>query len=100
MLTGGELFVLDLHRAGLSVSAIARRLDLDRKTVRKYIERGLEPPQYGPRAPRPTKVDPYIAFLRDRIQAFPQLSGVRLLREIRALGYPGGYSAVEHGQLF
>jgi transposase len=91
MLTGGELFViLDLHRAGSSVSAIARRLDLDRKTVRKYIERGLEPQRYGPRAPRPTKVDPYIPFLRDRIQAFPQLSGIRLLREIRALGYLGG----------
>jgi transposase len=87
--------ILDLHRQGLSVSAIARQLDLDRKTVRKYIARGLEPPVYGPRAPRPTKIDPYIPFLRDRISAFPQLSGVRLLREIRALGYPGGYSAVK-----
>jgi transposase len=87
--------ILDLHRQGLSVSAIARRLDLDRKTVRKYIARGLEPPVYGPRAPRPMKIDPYVAFLGDRIRAFPQLSGVRLLREIRALGYSGGYSAVK-----
>lgn len=96
MLIAGELFmIIDLHRQGLSVSAIARRLDLDRKTVRKYIARGLEPPVYGPRAPRPTKIDPYVAFLGDRIRAFPQLSGMRLLREIRALGYNGGYSAVK-----
>ena len=44
MLKTGELFViLELHRQGLSVSAIARQLDLDRKTFRKYIARGLEP---------------------------------------------------------
>jgi len=30
--------ILYLHRQGLSVSARARRLDLDRKTVPKYVE--------------------------------------------------------------
>jgi len=41
----GELVMtLDLHRQGLSVSAIARRVGIDRKTVRKYIERGLDDP--------------------------------------------------------
>ena len=46
----GELMmILDLHRQGLTVTAIARRTGRDRKTVRKYIERGLEPPAYGPR---------------------------------------------------
>jgi IstB-like ATP binding protein len=33
--------ILDLHRQGLSVSAIARQLECDRKTVRKYIDGGL-----------------------------------------------------------
>ena len=56
----GELvMILDLHRQGLSVSAIARQLNLDRKTVRKYVERGLEPPVYGPRQPRATVVMPF-----------------------------------------
>ena len=96
MLKTGELFViLDLHRQGLSVSAIARQLELDRKTVGKYIARGLEPPVYGPRAPRPTKIEPFLPFLRDRIRAYPELTGIRLLREVRALGYSGGYSAVK-----
>ena len=39
--------ILDLHRQGLSPTAIARQLGIDRKTVRKYIARGLEPPTYG-----------------------------------------------------
>jgi transposase len=48
-----ELFViLDLHRQGLSVSAIARLFDLGRKTVRKYIERGIRGPPTHRRAIR------------------------------------------------
>lgn len=41
--------ILELKRQGLGVSAIARQTGLDRKTVRKYLERGLEAPVYGPR---------------------------------------------------
>lgn len=63
----GELVViLDLHRQGLSVSAIARRVGIDRKTVRKYIERGLEPPLYRPRQPRPAKVTAFQPLGRDQ----------------------------------
>ncbi len=96
MIRLGELvMILDLHRQGLSVSAIARQLERDRKTVRKYIERGLEPPAYGPRRPRSTVVTPFAPYLRERIAAFPELTGSRLLREIKELGYTGGYTAVK-----
>ena len=87
--------ILDLHQQGYSVSAIARRLNLDRKTVRKYIARGLEPPIYGPRSPRPQIIDPYVEFLRDRLRAFPQLTAIRLLREIQPLGFTGCYGVVK-----
>ncbi len=47
----GELMmILELHRQGVSVTAIARRTGRDPKTVRKYIERGIEAPVYGPRS--------------------------------------------------
>ena len=87
--------ILDLHRQGLSVSAIARRTGLDRKTVRKYVESGLEPPAYGPRQPRPTKVSPFEPYLRERVAAYPDLTGSRLHREIRELGYGGGHTMVK-----
>jgi transposase len=91
----GELImILDLHRQGLSVSAIARRVGIDRKTVRKYIERGLEPPSYGPRQPRARQLEPFEAYLRQRVAAYPGLTASRLMREIREHGYVGGYSAV------
>jgi transposase len=80
---------------GLSVSAIARQLGLDGKTVRKYIERGLEPLAYGPRPPRAIVVAAFEAYLGERIASFPELTGSRLLREIKELGYVDGYTAVK-----
>lgn len=88
--------ILDLHRQGLSVTAIARRTGRDPKTVRKYIERGLELPAYGPRqVGRPNKIAPFVDYLRERLAAYPDLSAVRLTREIRERGYEGAYTAVK-----
>ena len=97
MIQLGELVViLDLHRQGLSISAIARQTGRDPKTIRKYIARGLEPPAYGPRqAGRPSKLAPHLDYLRERVTAFPDLSAVRLHREIRERGYTGAYTAVK-----
>jgi transposase len=93
---GEVLMILDLHRQGLSISAIARRTGRDPKTIRKYIARGVEPPAYGPRrVGRPGKLAPYRDYLRERIAAFPDLSAVRLTREIRERGYQGAYTAVK-----
>jgi transposase len=93
----GELMmILELHRQGLSVAAISRRTGRDPKTVRKYIERGVEAPAYGPRSVgRPSKLASYLTYLHERVTAFPDLTAVRLTREIREMGYAGGYTAVK-----
>jgi transposase len=88
------MMILELHRQGLSVSAISERTGHDRKTVRKYIRQGLVAPKYKPRAPRQTVVEPFEAYLRERVAAWPELTGSRLLREIRELGYRGGKTTV------
>lgn len=85
----------DLHRQGLSIQEIARSTGHDRKTVRKYLKAGLEPPVYGPRAPRGSLLDPYKDFIRERLQATPQLTAVRLDREICELGYGGSHTIVK-----
>ncbi len=96
MLEGRDLLMIhDLYRQGLSIQEIARATGQDRKTVRKYLKSGLEPPVYGPRAPRGSLLNPYKDFIRERLQATPQLSAVRLDREIRALGYGGGHTIVK-----
>jgi len=91
---GVLMMILDLHRQGLKVAVIARQVGVDRKTVRKYIASGLEPPCYGPRQPRARTIDKHVAYLRSRLAEYPALTAQRLLREIAARGYTGGYSMV------
>lgn len=83
---GDLVMILDLARQGLSVSAIARRTGFDRKTVRRHIERGLEPPAYTPRPPRLSLLSPYEPFLRERLATVPELTARRLHREIKEHG--------------
>ena len=91
---GDLLMILDLHRQGLTVTMIARQLGIDRKTVRKYVANGLEPPSYGPRPARKRPIDDHLAYLKARLEAYPGLTAQRLMREIAARGYAGGYSVV------
>jgi transposase len=91
----GELvMILDLHRQGLSVSAIARQIGVDRKTVRAYVAKGLEPPAYKKRPPKEGMVAPFEPYLRDRLTAYPGLTARRLFRELKERGFAGGYSVV------
>ncbi|MGF6870895.1 transposase [Paraburkholderia sp. MM5477-R1] len=69
--------ILELHRQGLSVSAIAARLGMDRKTVRKYIRDGVQAPRYGPRAPRACVIDPFVSYATERVHAGRSRSDVR-----------------------
>ena len=91
---GEAMRILELHREGLTISAIAERTGKDRKTVRKYIRRGVSVPSYKPRAARARVMDAYAKYVSERIKAFPELTASRLLREIRELGYPGGRTSL------
>lgn len=86
--------ILELHREGLTISAIAERTGKDRKTVRKCIRRGLAVPRYKTREVRPRVMDPYLCYVKERGTALPELTASRLLREIRELGYAGGRTAL------
>src|SRR5215208_4700343 len=84
-------------QTGIGPVAVSRVKIRDRgAAIRKYIERGLEPPVYGSRqVGRPNKLVPFIDYLRERVTAFPDLSAVRLTRELRERGYVGAYTAVK-----
>src|SRR5580704_12464497 len=77
-----------LARQGKGICEIARLLQCSPKAVR----RGKAKDRYGPRAPRPTKLDPYAEYLRERIEhAKPdRLAATVLLREVCDQGYAGG----------
>jgi transposase len=78
------------HRDGVSVSEIARRLNLDRKTVRKYLR---QVPRAYERKPKRWKVDPFRAYLRERWES-GVVNSSRLFAELQKRGYAGGVTQV------
>lgn len=70
------------------ISEIARRLFLDRKTVRRAVKGERLPLRAKPPA-RPSILDPYKPYLQERLERYPRLSGTALFNEIRKQGYPG-----------
>ena len=65
---GLETHVLLRHylEQGLSKAAIARRLGISERTIRRWISEGAldqpidQPPHYGPRPQKARKIDPYV----------------------------------------
>jgi len=87
---------------GASKSALARQLGVSRDTIHRWIRDGeldreldTMPVRYGPRRPVSTKLDAYKAIIETRLAAYPALSAVRLLGEIRAAGYEGSYTQLK-----
>lgn len=87
---------------GTSKSALARKLGVHRDTIHRWIREGEldrdldgEPVRYGPRRAVATKLEAYKLIVESRLAAYPQLSAVRLLDEIRAAGYTGGYTQLK-----
>lgn len=85
-----------MARRGVSIREMAKELRCSRNTVRRYL-RDAQAQQYKARAPRPTKLDPYKDYLRERVAAaHPQwIPAVVLLREIQEAGYPGGVTQLK-----
>lgn len=80
----------------LSRSAIAARLRVHRQTVRRALSSTQGPPVDGRRpACRPGKVDSYEGYLRQRLREYPELSGAKLIKELRRMGYDGGYTILK-----
>jgi len=95
MVPMGSIFMIhQLKQDGHSISEIARRLNMDRKTVRKKLETGLEPPAYKTRPVVVSVLDQYKPYLKQKIEMHPGLSAKRLLRDIIGMGYTGSYTTL------
>ncbi|MBK8295136.1 MAG: transposase [Solirubrobacterales bacterium] len=81
---------------GLSQREISRRCGLNRRTVKRALE-ATDPPGYNRKNSGASKLDPFRDEIGHLLEENPILSGVRVLEEIRTLGYTGGKSILnEH----
>lgn len=83
------LQVKSRYRNGESISAIARSLGIDRKTVRRALA-AEQTPTFRP-APRGSKLDRFKDYIRMRM-ADGVTNAVKLLRELKGQGYTGSIS--------
>lgn len=81
-----------LHAQGKSIRAIAEELAIARNTVRAALRRDGPPHYVRPKRPNP-KLVPFADEIR-RMYFEQHFIGSRILRELRALGYQGGPTAL------
>jgi len=79
--------IVALHRRGWSVSAIARHVGCDRKTVRVRLRSERE----GERVRAPGPLEALRAYVEQRFADDPHLDATVLLRELRPLGFDRSY---------
>ena len=92
MITQGEdLEAHVLRDQGWTISAIARHLGRDRKTVRAYLSGERKPGERKPAGP--DALAPYAAYCEIRLNDDPHLWGTTLLDELQEMGYAGSYQA-------
>jgi transposase len=84
--------IQNLSEEGMSSAAIARRLGLDRDTVRKW--RAKSPPGAITRT-RARSLDDYREYVDKRLAKYPELSARVVHRELRGRGYKGSYDRVK-----
>ena len=77
------------------VGTIASQLGVHHYTVERVLsEAGVERERQRPR--RPSKLDPYMAFITETLKHFPTLTAARLFDMVKARGYPGGPDHFRH----
>ena len=78
-----------LRRQGWTISAIARHLGRDRKTIRAYLADERVAGQRKPAGPDP--FEPFTDYVRARLAEDPHLWAVTLFDELVELGYDRSY---------
>ena len=92
MLSSMEVTMIrSLIERKVTISAIARQMGIDRKTVRNALK---EPLPAGQPPPAPSVLDPYKDYLRGRIEV-ADFTAQRLYQDIQAQGYRASYNLVK-----
>jgi hypothetical protein len=96
MLTqGDDVEVHALAARGWSISAIARHIERDRRTVRAYL-RGDRTPGVRRRSV-PDPLEPFVPYITARFSDDPHLWLTTLQDELRPLGWEAGYQSLTRG---
>ncbi len=95
-----EHFVVTMNGEGWGIRALTRHFQIGRNTVRKILRENKSQRENGgdalgvEKAPRKSKIDPFIPLMKSLLEDFPGITGIRMHEELRDAGYDGGSTIV------
>ena len=88
----GWHMIKEMRDQGMRIGKIAETMGISRPTVRRYLS-ARKPPQYSKKH-RASKLEAFKPYIAERIQKY-DLTAKRILEEIQAQGYTGGYTILK-----
>jgi transposase len=93
MLTADQIHnIHHLHAAGWSLRRIGRHLNMDTRTVQKYLQAPVQKPASSPRA---SKLDAFKDTIDEFLQRDPQASAAVIGQRLKPLGFTGGRTILQ-----
>lgn len=89
------LDIMILKRQGLSNRRIARKLGLDRRTVKRHVSDPENASTKKQPKPRQSKLEPFIGNIKAWIEQDLLYSSVWIYDRLKPMGYTGGYEIVK-----
>jgi len=80
------------HANGLTCPQIAGKLEIDERTVHKWLENG----RYSQRksSPKSSKLDPFKDYILRRLEEYP-FSATQIFQKLQEMEFTGGYTIVK-----
>ena len=96
-----EHLIITMHAQGWSIRALSKHFEVGRNTVRRIVRKNRSQRDHGheilPRKKllRKSKLDPFIPQMKQLLEQFPNITGVRMYEELKSAGYDGGITRVK-----
>ena len=95
-----ENLLITMHRQEWSIRALCRHFGMDRNSVRRALRGNAHRRDKGcdvlteVRAPRKTKITPYLDLMKQILAGFPGITGVRMYEKLMDAGFDSGKTIV------
>ncbi|MEW6557931.1 MAG: IS21 family transposase [Elusimicrobiota bacterium] len=84
-----------LREKGYSIRRISRELGISRRAIRKYLQDSTRP-KYVRELPYNSKLELYKAYIKERLNDYPDITALKLFNEIKDEGFSGSYRLVAY----
>ncbi len=95
-----ENLLITMHAQGWSIRSLCRHFGMGRNSVRRVLRKNAHLREKGcdvlasSRTPRKTKIAPYLDLMKQLLEEFPEITGVRMYEKLMDAGFDGGKTIV------